>query len=512
MVLIRQLEHKDNELGGYMSTVVYLSNNSIKVLTGEQKKNGVQVDNIYLTLAPEGSIINGIVTDQEEFLSHLKEFWEMNRLPKKGISLVINSSQFVNRTMELPEMSDKEILNYISREFSDVERTKNPVYNFFVLSKDERKKSSKIFATMVEKSFLDEHIQMFSALGISISSIDSANGCAIRILQQLPKVQKGACIVQLLDDMNMTNFLFIDGVYEYSSRSRIFNDRGTFGFGAEVARSVSNLLQFAQAQHFKERITNVYLGGIFDDELSFCEQSILEVSQTLSVSILDGTGTVFLKESLDGYKKFSNCVYAVGGLISLKKQLDLYTQYLRDPEKEHKKKETLKAITPIIVLFSIAVVISIGLGVRYTVLKGRLDKLDAYNTNTSIVDAGQEYDSLQEKESTLEKKVDKINEINENIKSYPIANSKVIKVLEKCASSYADIEVTSFEAETGILQVLTTASDVDKIHQYVLALRNEEIFKDVEYTGYNYLEDSKVYQINVICYLSQGAGHDKKEN
>ena len=252
-----------------MSTVVYLSNNSIKVLTGEQKKNAVQVDKIYLTIAPEGSIINGIVTDQDEFSNHLKEFWRVNRLPKKGISLVINSSQFVNRTIKLPKMSDKEVLSYISREFSDVERTKNPVYNFFVLSKDEEKNNSKIFATMVEKSFLDEHIQMFQSFGISIDSIDSANGCAIRILQQLPKIQKGACIVQLLDDMNITNFLFIDGVYEYSSRGRIFNDRGTIEFGDEVARAVSNLLQFAQTQHFKERITNVYLGGIFDDELSF---------------------------------------------------------------------------------------------------------------------------------------------------------------------------------------------------------------------------------------------------
>ena len=508
MVLIKQLELRDRQ-GGNMSTVVYLSNNSIKVLTGEQKKKGVQVDNIYLTLAPEGSIINGIVTDQEEFLRHLKEFWEVNRLPKKGISLVINSSQFVNRTMELPEMSDKEVLSYISREFSDVERTKNPVYNFFTLSKEGQTK--KIFATMVERSFLDEHVQMFSSLGISISSIDSANGCAIRILQQLPSIQKGARIVQILDDMNMTNFLFINGVYEYSSRSRIFNDRGTIGFGVEVARAVSNLLQFAQAQHFKERITHVYLGGIFDDELSFCEQSIYNVDESLAVDVLDGTGTVFLKESLDGYKKFSNCIYAVGGLISLKKQLDLYTQYLRNPEKEKKRKESLKAITPILILLGIALVVSIGLGTRYFVLKSKLDKLESYNNNTAVVDTKEEYDDLQKKEALLEKKVDKINEINQNIKSYPIANSNVIKVLEKCAKPYAKIEVASFEAETGILQVLTTASNVDNIHQYVLALRKQKIFKDVEYTGYNYLEDSKVYQINVICYLAQGAGHNAEE-
>lgn len=483
-----------------MSTIVYLSNNSIKVLIGEQKKKGVQVNHIYLTIAPEGSIINGIVTDQEEFSNHLREFWEKNHLPKKGISLVINSSQFINRTIKLPEMADKEVLNYISREFSDVERTKDPVYNFFTLSKDGQTK--KIFATMVERSFLDEHVQMFSSLGISIGSIDSANGCAIRILQQLSRIQKKTCIVQLLDDMNMTNFLFINGIYEYSSRSRIFNDRGTIGFGVEVARAVSNLLQFAQAQHFMDKITDVYLGGIFDDELSFCEQSIYNVDEMLSVDILDGTGTVFLKENLDGYKKFSNCVYAVGGLIPLKKQLDLYTQYLRNPEKEKKRKKTIKSMIPIFVLLGIALVISIGLGTRYMVLKGRLDKLQAYNKNTSIVNTGKQYDDLKEKESTLEKKLDKINQLNENIKSYPIADSKVIQVLEKCADSYADIEITSFEAETGILQVLTTAKDVDKIHQYVLALRSEKIFKDVDYTGYNYLEDSKVYQINVICYLA----------
>ena len=54
-----------------MATIVYLSNQMVQAV--EMKSNGCVL--VYEELAPEGSIINGIVTDEEVFGDFLKHFF-----------------------------------------------------------------------------------------------------------------------------------------------------------------------------------------------------------------------------------------------------------------------------------------------------------------------------------------------------------------------------------------------------------------------------------------------------
>ena len=89
-----------------MKTVIYLSNQTMKVITGEEKRGVLTVTRAFQEEAPKLSIVNGQVTDDQAFTTFLKEFWENHKLPKKDVYLIVNSTQTVIRFFELPGFSE----------------------------------------------------------------------------------------------------------------------------------------------------------------------------------------------------------------------------------------------------------------------------------------------------------------------------------------------------------------------------------------------------------------------
>ena len=104
-----------------MSVSVYFSNQIIQIATGTRGAKG-KLTNVYTTMAPEGSIINGIVMDAESLGQHVKNFWEQNNLPKKDVYLIVNSNKIAGKNLEVPNMNPKKTLAFIIREFADMQR------------------------------------------------------------------------------------------------------------------------------------------------------------------------------------------------------------------------------------------------------------------------------------------------------------------------------------------------------------------------------------------------------
>ena len=111
-----------------MSTILYLSNQLVQAVENKGKNSYA----VYQEKAPEGSIINGIITDEEIFLEWIRKFFLKNKLSKKECSLVVNSTQLVSRVLELPKGSNGEIMKMISREFADI-RTEDTLFTYHVL-------------------------------------------------------------------------------------------------------------------------------------------------------------------------------------------------------------------------------------------------------------------------------------------------------------------------------------------------------------------------------------------
>ena len=90
--------------------------------------------------------------------------------------------------------------------------------------------------------------------------------------------------------------------------------------------------------------------------------------------------------------------------------------------------------------------------------------------------------------------------------SYPNFNSKLQTVLEECAGSEVELEIKSFNRDSGVLSFGASAREVSKISEFIERLQEQEIFEAVEYSGYTLTAGKDSYSIHVVCVMAEGAG------
>lgn len=495
-----------------MSLTVFLSNSKIQIVSGTSSKNGAGIQKYYELTAPQGSILNGVVTDSTALSAALKSYWQENGLQKSGVWLCINSQQFVVKLIEMPKLNQGKAAEYVKREFADVERAQDPVIGFFRVDTNSKNKTDVVCAEMAEYEFLDTYKKIFSEAGISLSGISSAVGCAVNMLQKAQYIKDSTSVVLLLDDRTLTSIFFVSGRYYYSTSSRIFNEHGTDAFGSDVSSVVSRLLQFANVQHITEHITDVFLGGFQDMDIETCAREIAMIDPSIRTGELAPPSNV----SIGTAAKFREMVYPVSGLYRHENEHNLIEGLNRKTDQQKAKGEILKKAIPFIVTAGVMAVIVAALAVTLALSNGKMSELSAYENDQSRTDALTQYAEEQAKYSELSGKNTELTSLNTNIKSYPLPNSRVVQVVNDCANGLASVEITSYDASTGLLVVKTTSlrggsmdDQVKVINQFIAKLMENDTFTDVNYTGYAYDDQTQLYNINVNCSLSEKAGKEE---
>ena len=82
-----------------MSVSVYLNNLQVQFVQGSRGKKGSYSESLVLD-APEGSIINGVITDAPSFVQFLKETWEFYRFSKTDVHLVVGGNKIHGRSVD----------------------------------------------------------------------------------------------------------------------------------------------------------------------------------------------------------------------------------------------------------------------------------------------------------------------------------------------------------------------------------------------------------------------------
>ena len=83
---------------------------------------------------------------------------------------------------------------------------------------------------------------------------------------QLKTYANKTAIFLFFEDSGVTSILYKNGVYLYSTRSRIFSERGTLDFGTEIVRNISGIMQVYRESREEDPITDVYYVGCDQDD------------------------------------------------------------------------------------------------------------------------------------------------------------------------------------------------------------------------------------------------------
>lgn len=485
-----------------MSVSVYLNNLQVQIVIGTRGKKG-KFQNSIIVEAPEGSIINGMVMDSDSFTSFLRGVWAQYKLPKKDVHLVVNSNKIPGRLVDAPKQSPQKMRQFLSRELSDMQREDEKSIICFNELGGAEKGMAKLYAEMVPHNLVKDYLDIFAAAGIAVKSITSAEGSIIGLLEQTVAKQYKTFVLQITNGNIVTNILWVNGIFNYINSTRLFNDHGTEAYYQDCARSLGNMRQFMMANKLESEIQRVLIAGTERNDISFYGQYVADEGINAPVEILYQGLAASSVQSFEAQK----AIFAVSGLYDMGWESNFVNKFNAKSEEKKMDPELKKAIVTIGIVTGVMLAIfAVTLFLRLMRQK-EYDALVEYNTDPSVVAQASLFDNLSVKRDALAAQANSIRNVLDTIETYPILNDEIIKVLEDTAQGYAKIEIGSFDAENGHVNVTATANDVEKINQYIDRLEEQEIFKEVTYSGYNMLQDG-TWSINVKCIFAESVGRE----
>ncbi len=491
-----------------MSTVIYLSNRQVQVVSGTTGTKSISVNQYYTVMAPEGSIINGMVMDVGLFTTFLNAFWAEKGLPKKDVILVINSSKFIGRTIQVPVMKDAKTLDFVEREYADMGREEDMVFSFIHIT-DLEGKTRKIYAEGIEPDFIKDYLDIFAEIGIRLSAVYSGESSLITFTGQTAAKSYETFVLLVADAMTLTTVLWVNGSFYYYNSARCFHDPGTLEYAADIARSMSQLSQFMQANRIEYKLQSIQIAGVSYEDKNMYVQAIADLGIDTPVQIFNfktGGGSV-IDPNLQNY------LHAVSGLYIGDKTENFLPQYgqrekrKKDVGKEEKTKNVLlisSVLTVMVIAFAVLFFIRMG-------KKNALSKLEAYNNDPAVQMEVMRNDVLVERNDYLSALYDTITGMDENIQTYPLGNDKVRAVFEECAVGYATLNYEAFDATNGTISISAKAEKVEDINKFIKKLSGQSIFCRVDYTGYVFDTSDELWDIHVICTLAEAAGRQEEK-
>ena len=292
-------------------TSLYLCSRTVYAAVGSPTARGARITAAASTQLPEGCLINGVITNEADLAEALKAFFADNKLPTGRVALIAGGSQFMHRIMELPAMSEKKRLAVLSHELSSGgAETTAPLDDYMLLSRDAKTRTDTVLATRVEQSVIAGYDALAKDAGFKLTCIDLGLAAPIKAVRTIPALQNDTFVVLQFDDDTISACLFVQGQYTYSTRSRLFNPRGTAESGTEIAQKLSGILQFHIANKSEHQIGTVYFAGSTAEDFAVCRPGCEALG--LAVEIFPDSPTVKLPSGTH----LADVLYAAGNLIA----------------------------------------------------------------------------------------------------------------------------------------------------------------------------------------------------
>ena len=488
-----------------MGVTVYLSNTDVEVISGQSNGKGVSVNHVYSAQMPEGSFLNGVITDPEGLEYTLANMWKTYKLPKKGIRLVINTNQISVRVIDMPIMSQSKADTYLQREFEERGGERKRLLGFYVLNKDNKKKIMKVCTELADVEFIANYVNVFAHAGITLDEINSGIGVSVNFLKRLQFAADTNCVVMLRDAMTVTAIYLVKGEYFYSTTARTFNNPGTLEFAGEISNTISQIEQFSKSEKVEDPISQVYLAGMTIEDATNVERAVsMNLSEDIAVyniSVMRGVKFSYSTDSLD------TLFYPTAGLMTLSNHQNLLKMYGKGDIVDHQKRNRIiKLAVPYAAVFVIMLAITLSRVISYSSKKSELKKLEEYNTNPINKYGALDYDRAAARVQVYSDHVNGLRLLEKNIDSYPLPVNEIKKKIESAAVGLGEVTVDSYDANSGTIGVTAKFNEVDTVNTFIDRLYSQDCFYKVNYTGYSEINASGQWVANLECILSENAG------
>lgn len=412
------------------------------------------------------------------------------------VKLILPGSYSSTRVTKIPFSSGRELEKMAANALAE-NASEETLSDYGVISSD-RKAGVCICCASAEQNLLDRLLSMCKEIELKITGISVQMEGYLRVLDHLKEYRKKTEIYLLFEENSMTSILYQKGQYLYSTRSRIFSERGTLDFGTEIVRNISGILQFYSTQQASQPITDVYYAGCSADDFEAGEDGIrgmnLEV-HPLKVS--------FAFEAEGQATDYLDCI---GAMITEKKKknVNLYQKWMVSQENPGIEKGELAkhfVFPAISLVVCLAVYGGIVLWNHQT--QGEIDKINDWINSELVQTQYQKAKAQEEQSTTLASATNQVRQMDKNLDTYPDLTKEKIEQIEDVGGKDMEVRIQTMDADTGLLTFYAVSKEVIDIPEYVQSLEDTGLFESVDYSGYSY-DDGK-YSMTLSCVMKEEA-------
>lgn len=483
-----------------MITSIYISDSSVEVAVGTAGGSHVQVKQIRRYPLPEGCLVNGEIHRPQQLTELLAQIRKECRWKKRRVRLVINSDLVNVKRLTLPAMSEKKLRRLLPHELEAAQE--DMLVDFQKI--ESGNKQLTLYGVSVPRRQLEPYREALADAGFRLEQILVSRFCIERFLGRVRTLQGKTCIVELFDDLLMTSVLLVDGVCGYFSQSHV-SASGSFQFGLEVSRSVSNLRQFFSTQDKNRRIEEVYLCGISEKDFLICEEALSQMVTDIGAVRIQEVEEVQLSGNVQ--VQAADYIALLGSLFSGHGGIRFDLNDKKQKGKEEPGALRRYGMLPALVAAGCVAVY----GALYLTNEQRrqeLGEIEEYLASAHNLSECERADALALENGRLAAMTASVEYMDEVLASYPHMNSEVLAQIEACAKGRAEAKVESYDGDTGMLTLNTEAGEVGLINEFIDALQETGLFHAIDYTGYTYSGQTGRYAIHVSCYLKEQAGKE----
>ena len=280
--------------------ILYLSNENAQLIVGSDDHKDMTKIYEYKTYPlAEGSMINGVITDEFEIKNTLKQIYDEGY---KEVCLVIDSGQILTKAVIVPKMNKKQLLQFVKDELSSVgENSEDLVYDYAYMGEvDDGSKAQQILCCAVERKLLASYIEIFKECGITIKAIDYAMNIISKIASELLASQEKSYLLSIIDGNNLISALFENQRFKLSYRSRVLAARESESFKSEILNNISNIYQFSKSGENSIPLERVYLCNLMEKEVDVVER--IQSSFSLVAEVLPTSPSIYVVNEVNKSK------------------------------------------------------------------------------------------------------------------------------------------------------------------------------------------------------------------
>jgi type IV pilus assembly protein PilM len=468
-----------------------ITDRHIRIVKGTENRGKVRISGASTIDLKEGVIINGHIKDIPQMATLINDELKAKKMQDKEAVVSISSNLVIFKELHIPKAKgQQQLLTMVTNQMQHTMGISDDYSISYTIAgevEEDGQKALKILATACPFEVVKAFRKVFSMLSIGLRSVAVACNTISRVVYADKRLtMKMPLLLVQIDENFLSLNLYENNQLIFSRFTSIdpadYDNPNDYIYEA-VNENIFRMLQFQRAQNANDPVQNVIFYGETNE--------YIRLTQHLEQMEIE-TALLGVPASVVGYENFEFQEYAnaIGAMFRSNKDFERINLLEVDAAAG---KSSAGAGFGVALIASAAISAAI---VGAIVLFFNI-QIDAYKNEITAIDQWMNSEETVHKLTLVDEaqsRVDKLTAYNEQIKlaykdfeTYPAITSEVLdQIFENETGSNCTVDSLSFN--TGIWSISCTARNSDGPALFVQNMTEQDIFREISYTGYSLQE------------------------